>query len=435
MNRSLRPYIVQGFIALGILGAGIVAYLYYTGDAETPKRKARFDKGILVEVMTVRSSDHLITLEATGTVEAARRMNLKSESSGRITYVNGKYHPGAHLKKGDVVAKISTKDYEIKLAQAKITLSQREAALVQEKAKGRAAEAELKALQENILRGKALGKGEEALIRREPQLQEALAGVELARTQVAQADLDYERSVVRMPYDAVLETAPISWGDYIGGGTSLGSIVADDQVYIRVSLAPSMIAWTGASPEALSKIVADVSYEMGAGEVTRSARVLSMLGEVEALGRMVQLVLVVDDPFGPPLDAPLLTGTFVHVKLHTPSALKSIELDRAHVREGNQVYVCDENDKLDIRTIVTPYKTEKRVYVTEGLADGDRVVTTLISSPIKGRKLRVKGEVGEKPEDARESPEERRRIAPVGAIDDAAARIGKADSARPTPKE
>jgi hypothetical protein len=110
---------------------------------------------------------------------------------------------------------------------------------------------------------------------------------------------------------------------------------------------------------------------------------------------MVQVVLAVDDPFGEPVDSPLLIGTFIHATLKAPNKLNSIEVPRAMVREGNQVYVCSKENTLEIRDIVTPYKNEKNVYVTEGLNDGDRVVTTLISSPIQGRKLRVKGETTE----------------------------------------
>ena len=389
---SARHYIIQSFLAIVVVFVGCLVFMKFFGDKQTAKRGERIDRGVLVEVVSYQKATHEIQLEATGEVEASRTMNLKSEASGRVTYVSDKFFPGAHLKKGDVIAKISTEDYKLKLTQAKITLSQRESALVQEKAKGRAAEAELKALQKTILNGKELTSEQEALIRRDPQLQEAMASVELAKISVQQAQLDYDRSVIKMPYDAVVQTINISQGDYISGATTLGTVVADDQVWVKVSLQPSLIAWTGATEEMFGKINASVTYDIGGQTIERKARVLSMLGQVESLGRMVQIVLAVDNPFGEPVNAPLLIGTFVHAKLNAPTTLESIELPRAYVREGNQVYVCNSENKLEIRDIVTPYKTSDNVYVTEGLNSGERVVTTLISSPINGRKLRVDGE-------------------------------------------
>ena len=161
---------------------------------------------------------------------------------------------------------------------------------------------------------------------------------------------------------------------------------------------PSLIAWTGATKESLDKLEANVSYDIGGQTITRKAHVLSMLSQVESLGRMVQLTLAVDDPFGEPADAPLLIGTFVHASLKPSVPLPSVELPRSLVREGNQVYVCNPQNELEIRSIVTPYKTNDHVYITEGLNDGERVVTTLISSPSNKRKLRIKGETQEKGE-------------------------------------
>lgn len=392
MNHNARPFIIQGICALLIVALGVFVGYHFFSDKTVPTRGARADVGILVEVVEVEEKAHNLTLKSTGTVEAHRTMNLKSEVSGRVAYVNEKFYPGAHLKKGDVIAKIAPDDYQIKLTQTRITLSQREAALIQEEAKGRAAQAELKALQKSILDGQTLTPEQESLITRAPQLQEAIANVELAKANVQQAQLDYDRSVIRMPYDGVVQTVQISPGDYLSGATTLGAIAATDEVWIRVSVQPSLIAWTGTTPDDFAALDASVSYEMGGKTVSRPAQILSMLGSVESLGRMVQFIVSVKDPFGAPEESPLLLGTFVHASLQTKRTLNSVELPRSYVREGNQVYVCTPDNRLDIRQITTPYRTDDYVYVTEGLKSGDRVVTTLISSPISGRKLRVKGE-------------------------------------------
>ena len=398
-KNKAKPYIIQAFVALFVVILGLFIGMKFFNDKTVPQKRERRDVGILVEVVTVNKADHNIALETTGEVEASRSMSLKSEASGRVTWVSDNFYPGAHIKKGEVLAKISTEDYRIKLEQSKITLKQREAELVLEQAKGRAAEADLDKMKLTMFNGEEdLTAEEAAIIKRSPQLQQALANVEQAKLSQKQAQIDYDRSVIKAPYDAVIQQTNISIGDYVSGATALGTIVASDQFWVKISLQPSLIAWTGASKTSLDTLEASVSYDIGGQTITRKAHVLSMLSEVESLGRMVQLVLAVDDPLGEPVDAPLLIGTFVHASLKSPTPLPSVELPRSLVREGGLVYVCNPQNELEIRSITTPYKTDTNVYITEGLNDGERVVTTLISSPSNKRKLRVKGETRERGE-------------------------------------
>ena len=394
MSSKARPYIIQGIVAVLVIALGIWVGNMFFSTKVTAKRGARSDTGILVDVVTVHSAEHAVRLESTGVVTASRTMSLRSEVSGRVVWVNPGYYPGSRLRKGDVVARIATEDYEIALNNARIALRQKEAALVLEEAKGRAAEAELKTLKSRILNAD-LTDGETALIRREPQLQDAIAAVEIARNNVRTAQLNYDRSIVRMPFDGVLEDAPVSVGEYISGNGALGTVVATDVFWVTISLQPSVLRWIGGDRASLEKVEASVEYSMGGRTVMRKARVLSMLGSVESLGRMVQLVLAVDDPFGEPEDSPLLAGTFVRAYLTPPSKISAVEIPRSYLREGSQVYVCTAENRLDVRTVESEYRTMDHVYVTSGLSEGDRVVTTLISSPISGRKLRVSGETRE----------------------------------------
>ena len=116
-KNKARPFIIQGIVALLVIFLGYHVAMKYFNDKTVPQRRPRMDVGTLVEAITVKQADHYVTLEATGEVEASRTMSLKSEVSGRITWVSEDFYPGAHVKKGDVLVKISTEDYKIKLDQ------------------------------------------------------------------------------------------------------------------------------------------------------------------------------------------------------------------------------------------------------------------------------------------------------------------------------
>ena len=269
-----------------------------------------------------------------------------------------------------------------------------------EEAKGRAASTELDVLQKSMS-DTTLSDDQSAIVRRQPQLQNALADVETAKNAVRQAQLDYDRSIVKAPYDAIVETTNISLGDYVSGSTALGTIISTDEYWLYLSLSPSNVGWLKIG-EPLNKLKAEVRYDIGGQTIKREATVKSIQPAVENLGRMVQVLLAIKDPLGEPVNSPLLIGAFAHATIYAAEPLEAIELSRAHVREGNQVYVCSPDNKLQIRTLTTPYRNDNSVFITGGLEDGERVVTTLISSPVEGRALRVKGEtnvVGQVSED------------------------------------
>ncbi len=390
MKSKAIPFIIQGVVAVVVIVIGVLIAKSYMTRAETAVRLPREDVGVLVEVITVHNDEHPVEIVGTGQVQSSRTQSIKSEANGRVTWLSDQFYPGAHLKKGTVIAKINTDDYALKLSNAKIQLRQKEVSLMVEEAKGRAAQTELDVMQ-NSMSGTTLSDEETAIIRRQPQLQNAIADVELAKNAVKQAQLDYDRSIVKCPFDAVIQSTGVSIGDYISGSTAMASIVATDEYWVTLSLNPANVGWLNLS-QPLNKLSAEVRYDIGGKTVTRKAVVKSVLPAVETLGRMVQVLLAIPDPLGEPSDAPLLIGTFVHASIFAKDPLESIELPRAMVREGNFAYVCSKENKLEIRALTTPYRTENNVYVTNGLRDGDRVVTTLISSPVEGRLLRIKGE-------------------------------------------
>lgn len=397
---KIKPFIIQSLIAIVVIVVGIVVARSYLSDEVTPKRRMRVDSGILVEVIPVERQEHVVEITGTGQVEVSRRQSLKSEANGRVIWVSPEFYPGARIAKGTVIAKINTDDYEIKLSNAKIQLRQKEVALMLEEAKGRAAKNELEALKKTMS-DTTLSEKEASLVRREPQLQNAIADVELSKNNLRQAQLDYNRSIIKCPYDAIVETANISLGDYVSGATAIGSVIATDEYWVYLSLNPSNVGWLGIGGD-LDTLDAEVTYDLGGKTVSRKAHVKSVQPAVESLGRMVQVLLAIEDPLGAPQDSPLLVGAFVRAKIFAREPLNAIRLSRAHVREGNQAYVCTPENKLSIRNLTTPYRNDDYVFVTEGLEAGERVVTTLISSPVEGRKLRVKGEtdvVGEVSDD------------------------------------
>ena len=127
------------------------------------------------------------------------------------------------------------------------------------------------------------------------------------------------------------------------------------------------------------------------GAPARAGRVLRLLNELEADGRMAQLLIEVDDPLalkpGADGQSKLLIGDFVRVEIDGLWMENVIALDRRLVRNYDQTWVMNAADELEIRTLDVIFRGEREVFVRGGLAAGDRVVTTDLASPVDGMKL------------------------------------------------
>ncbi|MCK4680091.1 hypothetical protein KAT82_03145, partial [bacterium] len=113
-------------------------------------------------------------------------------------------------------------------------------------------------------------------------------------------------------------------------------------------------------------------------------------------GRMVRVIVEVSDPFSlrsANAAAPaLLMGSFVDVEILGQTIADAVVVDRRYVRDGNRVWLMDNDGNLRILTIEPVYTGEGHVFVTEGLEAGERLVTSYLSAPVEGMPLRVKGD-------------------------------------------
>ena len=110
---------------------------------------------------------------------------------------------------------------------------------------------------------------------------------------------------------------------------------------------------------------------------------------------MVHVVAQVENPYGREGDrAPLAVGMFVEAEIRGRSSGKVFALPRSVLRAGNEVLLVDASSKLRVRPVEV-FRTERdRVLVRDGIADGDRILTTPLENAVSGMKVRVHSEDG-----------------------------------------
>jgi hypothetical protein len=124
-----------------------------------------------------------------------------------------------------------------------------------------------------------------------------------------------------------------------------------------------------------------------------AAQVVRLRGDLTTEGRMARVLLEVRDPLG--LEAanrgrgPLLIGEYVRVKIDGRQLKEVVTLPRSALHDGNTVWLVTPEGTLTIRTVTPVWWDAELVVVKEGLASGDRLITTMLSAPVEGMPLQT----------------------------------------------
>ncbi len=100
-----------------IVAAGVAMFFVLKIAASKSKRRPAQERAPTVAVVVVAKADVPVVVEATGIVTPARQIEVIPEVAGRIVGMSKKAIPGGRFKKGEVIARIDPRDYELAIDQ------------------------------------------------------------------------------------------------------------------------------------------------------------------------------------------------------------------------------------------------------------------------------------------------------------------------------
>lgn len=396
-----------GLPLLILLGAVAIAF-YLMRTSPSAERTPRPRQARLVQVEKVAASSRTATVQAFGTVQPAREIVLRPQVGGRIVAVDPDFAPGGRFARGETLLRVDPSDYELAVRQRESELAQALADLRVERGNQVVAEREF------ALLGETLDEQDRDLVLRGPQLETVRARVAGARAALAAARLDLERTVLTAPFDALMRSRAVELGAQVEPGAELATLVATDAYWIEVSVPVDQLRWIRfpggeGAPGSPVRVYDEAAWGPG---VHREGEVVRLLGDLESEGRMARVLIVVRDPLGTDAaagiadadtdgvaDAPprLLLGAYLRTEIEGRNLADVIALDRELLREGDRVWLLDDQGRLEIRPVTVGFRASDRVLVTAGLRAGERVVRSDLSAPVAGMPLRTQAEVGAEP--------------------------------------
>jgi RND family efflux transporter MFP subunit len=389
---STRSTLFKVVLPVLILAAGVAGMKLLVASKQVPAKVERRSPGALVEVMTVQPEDHPVTVYATGTVTAAQEAAITPEVTGRVVWLAPNMVAGGFFRTGERLFEIEATDYRLAVERARAAVAKADLDLATVKSQAAVARREWQNLKSED------GAPPNPLVVYEPQVANAQANLTAAKAALEQAELDLKRTQVVAPFDCRVRSESVDTGQYLRAGVEVARVAGTDRAevvvplpleelhHLRVPRPTEVGKATVGAPATLTLTVDDQQHRW-------SGRVVRSLGEVDPAGRMVRVVVAVDDPYG--LHGAhrdgrpeLALGLFVEVELHGAPLPGVFPIPRSALRAGETVWLVDGAGQLQIRPVEVARRERDEVCISRGLAAGDRVVLTALSGAANGMALR-----------------------------------------------
>ncbi len=302
---------------------------------------------VYVAEMSITEND----IFATGTVVANEDVELRAETSGRLTGLNMK--EGGFVKRGQLIAKLKDDDIKVRIKRNK---------LEQELA------AQIESRQQKLLDINAISKEEfEIAVNKVKTLQSDLDALHIALSQTE----------VRAPFDGFIGLKNISVGAYVSPTTVIARLVQTIPAKIDFAI-PEKYA---------SKLRNGSKIEFTYNDET-NPQIASIIAVEPLVDESLRTIKVRAST--PNKSGILKPGNYLKIK-SSLGANKSILIPSEAIIPfigGKKIYVMS-GGKAEERTITTGVRSDKSVEVLEGIAVGDSVITSAIMSIKKGQSVKA----------------------------------------------
>lgn len=341
-----------------------------------------------VRVMHVNPGSERMVVHAQGTVSPRTEADLVPEVSGNVLWISPNLVAGGYFEAGEPLLRIDERDYRYALERAT-------AAVDRAVAENEFATFELQRLREMEERNLISPSDVETGMRAARVTEAALAD---ARAALNQAELDLSRTEVLAPFTGLVRGEQVDPGQFVNRGSAIARLYAVDYVEVRLPIADQQLAFLDIPPmqrgELDESTAPDVllSADFAGQHYKWRGAIVRTEAEIDMRSRMVNAVARVrttEDAAANPDYVPPPVGLFVEAEIQGRSADNVVVVPRSVIRNGNQVPVVDDDDRLRFRTVSIARIYGDDAYIDGGLEKGERVCLTVLQAVIDGMRVEV----------------------------------------------
>ena len=319
-----------GWLQIGAILAVILVAMVLTAMLSSgggaPRQSAPERPATPVEIAWPVVHDHQIEIALTGSVSTPSDITLSPQVGGRVIEVSDAVRAGAFFEADEVLFRIDPRDYQVAVSRARASLADARSALDQLTAEAEINQAEW--------RREYPGREITPLAAREPQLAAARARVDSAEADLAQAQLNLERTNIRFPFHGRVIDSRIATGQLVSAGQSYGSVYDISNLEIVAPIAPTDLARLD---EATGR---EARLEIAETGVSLSGVIVREGASLNARTRFIDLFIA---PVAPDQLRP---GQFVDVTVTGPDLEAGLKMPGSALVGLNQVRIV-RNDQIE----------------------------------------------------------------------------------------
>ena len=377
--KRLRTLIGIG-VGLAVVAVGGWYLATHSGKSATAARQGggRFGAGaaaIPVGTAIVAKGDIPIIIKALGTVTPLANVIVKTQITGQLQTVS--FTEGQAVKKGEMLALVDPRPYDVALQQAVGTLEKDKATLAN-------AEVDLKRYQtlvsqESIARQQL--DTQASLVR---QLQATLL-TDQAGVDSAKLNLTYTRIIA--PTDGRIGLRLVDPGNYVtmGDATGICTITLMQPMSVLFTIPEDSLPSVRKRMKA-GAVLDVTALDRAQKETVGQGKLSTTDNQVDTTTGTVKLRAMFDNA-----DETMFPNQFVNIKLLVDTVKDAIVVPVAAVQRGQPgiyVYKVKADDTVTIQVIETGATDGEKIAVTKGLAIGDQVVIDGVDRLRDGAKIR-----------------------------------------------
>jgi membrane fusion protein (multidrug efflux system) len=336
MNRKSR-------IVIGIILSFIFVSCKNEKKENAPVNAGRTggDRPVQAEAFIVKTKTLSENLEIPGTLLPFEVTEIRSETSGRVVWLN--IPEGSFVQKGTLLVKLFDSDLQAQLKKLQVQLE------IAQKTAER---------QEALLKIEGISKQEVDLS--QLQVSNLKADIDLVK-------VDISKTEIRAPYTGRIGLKNISGGAYITPTTLLTTISQVNQLKLEFSV-----------PEKYSEAMRKgrpVNFTIGGSDNKFTASILATESNIEANTRTLKVRAVVQGK-----SSLLVSGAFAKVNLQLGKNDHSLIVPSQAVipQARNKRVIVYRGGKADFAVVTTGIRDSSYVQVLDGVKEGDTILTTAL---------------------------------------------------------
>ena len=331
----------QIIIPIVILIAGFLIFFAFSSMKKPPQEKAEVDNTPIVAVEAITLAPMTLKVDSYGVVKPKYETELVAQVSGQIVELSATFVRGGFVKEGQLLARIDPNDYEAALIEAEVQMASARASLETERAQGQVAEQEWKQITDASPTQLSL---------RKPQLAQEIARVKSAQATILRAKRNLERTEIRAPYDAMIDSRNVGLGSFVGTGSMVGKLLGTAIAEVRLPVADNQLQFL---IDQGKDATVNLTGTFAGIETIWTAKIARDEGVIDSKSRMSYLVAVIFDPYALSDNnqkTPLRFGSYVKAKVLGVEITQAASIPR-YLVENSRVAILDNESRLHYSTV------------------------------------------------------------------------------------